>query len=179
MSHGLIFCKIKVLMVTHNCGKFHHDSICGSKVINFQMFSWWCSSHEIDPFCGFLGLLSPKYGSNLLKCGPEVFHHKTKTVYEQCFKIKCLRTNGMFPKLTVLVHFWAQFTPGKPKILPKIKILPETNFLELSNDTSSKSQINRRIFIKIIKENTFWAQNWLEWPPGAGPRGRHKFSHSL
>ena len=53
-----------------NRGKFHHDNVCSSKVINFQMFSWRCSSHEMDLFWPFLGPFSPKYGSNLLKFGP-------------------------------------------------------------------------------------------------------------
>ena len=68
---------------------------------------------------GVLGLFSSKYSSSLLKFRPEVVSHKTKKVYEQSFKIKCLSRNGMHPKLTVLVHFGAKFTPGKPKILPK------------------------------------------------------------
>ena len=40
VDHAPIFFQMKVLMVIHNPGKFHHDSICGSKVINFQMFLW-------------------------------------------------------------------------------------------------------------------------------------------
>ena len=48
--------------------------------------------------------------------------HKTKTVSEQSFKIKSLSGNKMYPKLMVLVHFRAQFTPRKPSILPKTKI---------------------------------------------------------
>ena len=139
LSYAPIFCQIKGHMVIHNRGKFHQHSICGSQVINFQMFSWQCSIHEMAPFWGFLGPFSPKYGSNQLKFEVEVVYHKTKTVYEQCFKIKCLSTtNGMYPKFTVLVHFWAQFTPGKQKILPKNKIFPETTFFRLSNDTSPR-----------------------------------------
>ena len=78
------------------------------------------------PFGGFLGPFSPKYGSSLLKFRPEVVSHKKNTVYDQYFKIKCLSGNGTHPKLTILVLLWAQFTPGKPKILPKNKIFPET-----------------------------------------------------
>ena len=106
-------------------------------------------------FWGFLGPFSPKYGSNLLKFGPEVVDHETKTVCEQCFKIRCLSANGTYPKLSVLVYFWAQFTRGKIKILPKTKIFPETTSLGLSDDTSPKSQIDRRILIKIIKKTPF------------------------
>ena len=74
------------------------------------------------PFGGFLGPFCPKYGSSFLKFRPEVVFHNTKTVSEQSFKIKRLIGNETFPKLTVLVHFGAQFTPGKLKILPKNKI---------------------------------------------------------
>ena len=90
------------------------------------MFSWRCSIHEMALFGGFLDPFSPKYGSSLLKFRPEAVSHKKKTVSEQSFKVKCLSGNRTYPKLTVLVHFWAQFTPGKLKILPKTKIFPET-----------------------------------------------------
>ena len=48
--------------------------------------------------------------------------HMTKTVSEQSFKIRCLSRNKTYPKLIILVHFWTQFTPRKPKISPKTKI---------------------------------------------------------
>ena len=130
-------------------------------------------------FGNFLGSFSPKYGSNLLKFGPEVVYHKTNTLREQSFKIECLSTNGTYPKYTVLVHFWAQFTPRKQKMLPKTKIFPETTSLGISNDSSPKSQINRRILIKNIKKPIFWAQNGPKLPPGVCQKGQHKFSHSL
>ena len=40
----------KGLMVIHHRGTFHEDSFCGSKVIDFQIVSWQCSSHEMGPF---------------------------------------------------------------------------------------------------------------------------------
>ena len=129
-SYTQIFCQIKCLMEVHNCGKFHYCSICGCQVISFQMFSWQCSIQEMAPFGGgFLGPFPPKYGSSLLKFRPAVASHKAKTVSEHSFKIKCLSGNRTYPKLTNLVHFWAQFTPGKPKILPKVKVFPETTSL--------------------------------------------------
>ena len=88
-------------------------------------------------FGGFLGPFSLKYGSSFLKFRPEVVSHNTKTVSEQSFKINHLSENGTYPNLTVLVHFWAQFTSGKP-ILPKNKIFPETTSLSLS---TNKSQV--------------------------------------
>ena len=165
VDHAPIFFQMKVLMLIHNPDKLHHDNICGSKVINFQMFLWRCSSHEMGRFWRFLGPFSRKYSLNLLKFGPEVVHHETKTVCEQLFKIRYLSTNGTYPKFSVLVHFWAQFTPKKRKILPKTKIFPKTTSIGISDYTSSKSQIDRRIGPKL--------------PPGARSRGRHKFSHSL
>ena len=122
------------------------------------MASWRCSIYEMSPFWGFLGLFSPKYSSSLLKFGGS--YYEKKTVCEQCFKITCLSTNGTYPKFTVLVHFWAQFTPGKMKILPKTKHFTETKSLGLSDDTSSKSQMNRRILIKFIKKPHFLGPKW-------------------
>ena len=119
MSYTPIFFQIKHLMEVHNCGNFHYCSICGCQVINFQIFSWQCSIHEMASFGRFLGPFSLKYGSSLLKFRPEVVSHKTKTVSEQFFKIKCLSGNRTYPKLTVLVHFWTQF-PGNPKYCPKL-----------------------------------------------------------
>ena len=128
----------KGLMVIHHRGKFHEDSFCGSKVIDFQIVWWQCSSHEMGPFWGFLGPFSPKYGSNLFKFELEVAHHKAKKVCDQCFKIRCLSTNGTYPKFSFLDYIWAQFTPGKWWILPKTKFFPETTFLGLSDDTSPR-----------------------------------------
>ena len=73
------------------------------------------------PFGGFIGVFSPKYGSSLLKLRPEVVSYKTKTVYEQSFKIKCLSRNGMHPKLTFLVHFGPNLPLENPKYCPKTR----------------------------------------------------------
>ena len=134
-GYAQISCQIKFLMNIHNRGKFHHYSFCGSQVINFQMFSWQCSIHEIALFEKFLGFFSPKYSSILLTFSPEVVYYKTKTVCKQSFKFECLSTNRTYPKFKALVHFRAHFTPGKQKILPKTKIFPETSFLGLLNYT--------------------------------------------
>ena len=158
-------------MVIHNSGKFHQDRICGSKVINFQMFSWRCTSHEMALFWGFLGPFNPKYDSNVLKFGPEVFHHETKSVYEQCFRIMNLSINGTYPKFSVLVHFWVQFTPRKRNILPKTKFFSETKSLGLPDDASPKSHTNQRILIKIIKETHFLGPKWAQNTPWGLPKG--------
>ena len=127
------------------------------------MFLWRCSIRETTRLGegggrGFLNPFSPKYGTSLLKFRPEVFSYKTKTESKQSLKIKCLSRNGTYPKLKVLVHFWAQFIPGKPKILPKARIFPEVISLWLLNNTSTRSQINHRILIKLIKKIHFWGK---------------------
>ena len=109
-------------------------------------------------FAGFLSPISPKYGTSLLKFWPEVVSNKKKAVSKQSFKIKCLCGNGTYPKLKVWVHFWAQFIPGKSKILPKTRIFPKTTSLQLSNNISTRSQINQRILIKLIKKSIFRAK---------------------
>ena len=73
----------------------------------------------------------------------------------------CLSRNGTYRKLKVLVHFWAQFMPGKHKILPKTRIFSETTSLWLLNNTSTRFQINHRILIKLIQKIHFWGKNWL------------------
>ena len=138
---------MKGLIKIYIRGKFYLYSICGSQVINVPMVSWQNSSHEMAHFEGVLGPLSPKYDRILLKCWPEVVYHKINSLYEQSFKIMSLRGNGPYPTFTVLVHIWAQFTPGKHKTLPKTKIIPETKSLGLSNNTSPRFHINLRIFI--------------------------------
>ena len=99
-SYTPIFGQIKHLIEVHNCGKFHYCSTCGCQVINFQMFSWRCSIHEIGP----------SGGSSLLKFRPEVFSHEIKTVSELSFKTKCLSGNGTHPKFTV-IFLWV--TPNQ------------------------------------------------------------------
>ena len=132
-GHTLILFQMKDLMVIHIDGKFHQDSISGYKVINFPMFLWRCSSHEMGPFWEFLDLFTPKYDSNLLKFAPEVVHHKTKTMCEQCFKIRCLSTNGTYPKFSVLVQFWSIFGPNLPPENEKYYEKPKFSQKHLKN----------------------------------------------
>ena len=129
------------------------------------MFSWRCQDPWNHPFGGGGGgcwALSPlNIAQVLLKFWPEVVSHKTKTVSRQSFKIKCLSGNGTYPKLNVLVHFWDQFTPWKPKTLPKLRIFPETTSLWTSYNTSTRSQINNRILTKLIKKIHLGGKNRL------------------
>ena len=126
----------------------------------FKLFYGDAAAMKWALFGGFLGPFSPKHCSNSFKFGPEVVHHETKSVYEQCFKIINISTNGTYPKFSILVHFWAQFTPGKRNIFPKTKFFPQTTSFGLSDDTSPKSQINRRILIKIFKNTHFLGPKW-------------------
>ena len=48
------FAKWKTL-IRYICGKFHQYNICGCKVKNFQLFSYWFSIHEMVPYSIFLG----------------------------------------------------------------------------------------------------------------------------
>ena len=152
--------ELHTMDVVRNRGKFDLCSICGCQVINFQMFSWWYSIHEMAPLGEFLGPFSPNMTQICCNFDPRNASHKPKTVFEQFFKIQCSSVNGAYPKLTVLNHFWAHFTSRNPKILPKIKIFPETTSLWLSNNTSPRSQINHRILIKLILKKHFLGQIW-------------------
>ena len=52
-----------------------------------------------------------------------------------------------------MVHFGAQFTAGKPKILQKTKISAKTTSLGISNNVSPRSQKNNRVLAKLNKKN--------------------------
>ena len=51
--HAYIFCQMKGLMKIHNRAKFQLRSICGSQVINFQMFSVMEYNAKYDICYGF------------------------------------------------------------------------------------------------------------------------------
>ena len=70
-------------MKTHNRVKFHFDIICGCQVINFQMFSWQCSIHELGHLREILSPNSPKYCLILLKFAPEVVLKEEKTMFQK------------------------------------------------------------------------------------------------
>ena len=115
-------------------------------------FFYWFSIHERAPFGDFLGLYSPNYCSILLK-GSVVVLNKTNTVFQKSFKIFNFGSNGTHPKFTVLVHFGAQFTARKLKILLKTRISAETTyipkFLGISNTVSLRCQKNHIILVKL------------------------------
>ena len=83
--------------------------------------------------------------------------HKTKTVSEQSFKIKCLSGIETYPKLIVLVHFWAQFPPQKNQTF--FQKLHPYDYQVIH--TGPRSHINHRILIKLILEKKhFLGQIW-------------------
>ena len=82
VSYAPTFCQMKGLMKIHNCDKFHQCNICGCQVINFPMFSWQCSIHEM----AFLGPNSLKYCQILLNTSTDVVFKETQTVFEEFWK---------------------------------------------------------------------------------------------
>ena len=95
MSYAPIFCQMKCLMKIHNHDKFHLYSICGCQVINFPIFSWWCSIHEMAFLGVFLDPNCPKYCLILLKFAPEVVFKARKTVFQ-----KFLKNSNFYENLT-------------------------------------------------------------------------------
>ena len=176
MSYASKFCQIKDLIKIYICGKFHQYSICGCKGKSFQNFSYWFSIHKMAPFFGFWALTPPNIVRSCWNFEQRKFFNKTKTVFEKSFKILNFGPNGTHSKFTVLVHFGAQFSTRKPKILLKTKISAKTTPLGISNNVSPRSQKNHRILVKLSKKKNFF---WTQLPPGALSRGYQKFSHSL
>ena len=123
-------------------------SFCCCEVNNFQSFLYFFSIHERAPFWGFFGPYSPKYCSILLKFWQDLVSNKTNTVFVKYFKILNFSSNETHPKFTVLVHFGAQFTAGKPKILLKTKTSAKTASFGMSYNISPRSQKNHRRVIK-------------------------------
>ena len=60
---------------------------------------------------------------------------------------------------TVLVHFGAQFTAVKPKILLKTKHSGKTTCLGISKNVSRRSQKNHIILVKCSKSKHFLVPN--------------------
>ena len=102
-----IFCQSKFLMevIFIIVESFISVAFVAVKLLIFKCFHGDAASMKLAPFGGFLGPFSPKYGTSLLTFRPEVVSHKTNTVSEQSFKIKCLCGNRTYPKLTNLFFF--------------------------------------------------------------------------
>ena len=74
-------------------------------------------------------------------------------------------------KFLVLVHFGAQFTAGKLKILLKTKISGKPTFLGISNSISPTSQKKSHISSKINQKQMFWTQIWYKLQSKAMSKG--------
>ena len=95
-----------------------------------KLYIFKCSASINWPLLGGFWALSPANMTRVCwNFNQRYVFHKTKTVSEQSFKIKCLSGNETFPNLMVLVHFWAQFSPRKLKILSKTKIFSRNYIL--------------------------------------------------
>ena len=84
-------------------------------------------------------------------------------MFEKSFKILNFGSNGTHPKFTILVHFGAQFTTKKLKILLKTKISAKTTSLVISNNVNPKSHKNHIILVKLSKK-TFGPKFDLNYP---------------
>ena len=131
-------------------------------VLKLKVFCIDSASMKWPLFRVFLGAYTPKHCSVLLKFWQEVVSNKENTVFKKSFKNLNFSINGRHPKFTVLFHFVAQFTAGKPKILLKPKISAKTTSLGISNSARPRSQKNDRILVKLNKKETFsWGRKWV------------------
>ena len=79
-------------------------------------------------------------------------------------------SNGTHPKFTALIHFGAEFTAGKPKILLKTKLFGKTTFLGISNNVSLRTLKNNIILVNLSKKTILWPKCGINFP--LGPRQR-------
>ena len=110
----------------------------------------------MGPFWGFLGSFSPKFGLNLLKFRPDVVYHKRKTFCEQCFKIKCLSTNGTYPNFSVLVHFLGPIYPRKNENIAKNQSFPRNYILRAIQQRKSQVPDKSQNSFKNYQKNRFF-----------------------
>ena len=81
VSDASIFGQMKGLMEIHNRGKFRAYTMCGSQVINVQMFS----DQQKVPFWGgfgwFIGLNTPKWSQIFMKFATAMEGHILHDIY--------------------------------------------------------------------------------------------------
>ena len=149
--------------------KFHHWAIwkvCSKFVANFII--------------GLFGVFSPsKYCLILLKFWPEVVSIKTQCLKNPS-KFWVLAQMERTQSLQYFVHFWVQFTTGKPKESLKTKISAEIVSLVISKKVNLRPQKNHRILVELSKKTFFGLKLGLNYNHGAVPcKCKQKFSHSL
>ena len=120
---------------------------------------------------GFVGPYFPKYCLILLKLWPEVISNKKNIVFGKSFKILNFGSNGMQLRFTVLVHFGAQFTDRKPKLLLKPKISAKNASLGII----PRSQKNYWILKKLSQKTFFGPKFGLNCHHGS--KVHHTSSH--
>ena len=120
------FAKWKPLLRWISVVRFISIAYVVVKLKFFQLFAW-----IRYPWYGSLWAFTPPQNIvwSCWKLWPSVVSDKKNSVFEKSFKILNFGSNGMQQKFTVLVHFGAQFTAGKPKILLKPKISAKTGSL--------------------------------------------------
>ena len=80
-------------------------------------------------------------------------------------------SDGTLLKFTVLAHFGAQFTAGKPKTLLKAKISAKTASLQIINNVSPRSQKNHIVLVKLSQKDIVWATILFKIPPCSRAKG--------
>ena len=138
-SYTPIFSQVKGLMVIHNRGKFHHHVICGSKVINFQMFSWRCSIHEMVPSWGFFGLFLPQIWLKFVEIWTRGSLSQDKYIAWTIFQNWVFKHKRDVPKVYSYGPFLGPIYPQKTKNVAKNQNFPR-NYI-LRNIKWLKSQI--------------------------------------
>ena len=114
-------------MKIQNHGKLHFYSICDCQVINFPMFLWRCSMHEMGHFWEFLSLNSPKYCQIFAKFSPEVVFKETQTVFQEFWKNSNFCRTGRHLKFVRLVWHWPHFFPWRWPKIEKNKLITRLN----------------------------------------------------
>ena len=79
-------------------------------------------------FWAFLGPNSPKYGSILLKFGPELVLMGSKTLFQNCFENSSFCRNRTYPKFalfSVFVQLWPRFSPWRRPKSKKLNTLQD------------------------------------------------------
>ena len=127
--------------------KFQLRSICGSQVINFQMFSGPWSSHELGHFGGFLGLNSPKNASILLKLAPEVDLKERNTVLKFLGEIPSFK-----PKNQLFVVFLVTPCPKRGTQI----FCQKKGLMEIHN--CAKFHLHSLYGSQVIQFKSFWYQ---------------------
>ena len=137
-------------------------------LLRYSFVAWFISTgYGVVNFKVFLLIQHPWKGWKILLKWSEVAPNKTNTVFQKSFKLLNFGSNGTHPKFTVLVHFGAQFTARKPKILLKTRISGKTTYrpisLGISNNVSLRSENNHIILVKSSNFFGGWRIGGPDW----------------